>query len=50
MGSSISPVVGNIFMEHFEVVTLETYHLKPKFWKQFVDDTFAIQSHNLLAL
>jgi len=31
MGSSIPPVAANIFMEQFETLSLETFHLKRKF-------------------
>jgi hypothetical protein len=45
MGSSLSPVVANIFMEHFETLALNNFHLKPKCWFRFVDDTFVIWPH-----
>jgi hypothetical protein len=45
MGSSLSLVVANIFMEHFESLALNNFHLKPKCWFQFVDDTFVIWPH-----
>jgi hypothetical protein len=49
MGSSLSPVVANIFMEHFETLTLNIFHLKPKCYFRFVDNTFVILPHNLFA-
>jgi hypothetical protein len=45
MGSSLSPVVANIFMEHFETLSLRRFHLKPKCWFYFVDDIFVIWPH-----
>ena len=42
MGSPLSPIVANIFMEHFEKETLETAPHPPSPWKRFVDDTFVI--------
>ena len=45
MGWSLSPVVANIFMEHFESLALSSFHLKPKCWFHFVDDMFVIWSH-----
>ena len=42
MGSPLSPIVANIFMENFEKVALETTPHPPSLWQTFVDDTFAI--------
>ena len=40
MGSSLSPVLANIFMEHFEKYLLEDIpvDLRPTFWLRYVDD------------
>jgi hypothetical protein len=45
MGSSLSLMAANIFMEHFENLALKIFHLKPKCWFRFVDDTFVIWPH-----
>ena len=45
MGSPLSPIVANIFMESFETLALNSYTLKPKVWKIFVDDTNVIWTH-----
>ena len=50
MGSPLSPVVANLFMEDFESRALATAPLKPKVWKQFVDETFINWSHGHLEL
>ncbi len=45
MGSPLSPVIANIFMETFEQHILESFVLKPKCWYRYVDDTFVIWPH-----
>jgi hypothetical protein len=45
MGNALSPVVSNIFMEHFEELVLRTPNHRPFLWLRYVDDTFVIWPH-----
>ena len=42
MGSPVSPIVANLFMEDLENKALATSSHPPSLWKRFVDDTFII--------
>ena len=46
MGSSISPIVANIFMEEFDTRALATSPCTPKIQKRFVDDAFTVIKKN----
>ena len=43
MGSPVSPIVANLYMEYLEQKALSTAPHPPRFWHRFVDDTFVIQ-------
>ena len=42
MGSPVSPVVSDIFMEDFEDKALSDGSICPRLWKRFVDDVLAV--------
>ena len=42
MGSPVSPIVANLYMEHFEQKALSAPPT-PRFWHRYMDDTFVIQ-------
>ncbi len=41
MGSPVSAVVANLYMEFFEEEDLNSASVKPVLWKRYVDDIFA---------
>ena len=42
MGSPVSPVIADIFMEEFEDRAFATYLSVPRIWNRFVDDVIAV--------
>ena len=45
MGSPLSPVIANMYMETLEEKSIQTSELKPKLWLRYVDDILVIWSH-----
>jgi hypothetical protein len=45
MGSPLSPVVANLYMECLEKTWNRLFPLKPKEWKIYVDDTHFVWPH-----
>ena len=45
MGSPLSPMVTNLYMEYFEKKAIDSLPLKPKYWRRYVDDTNFILHH-----
>ena len=44
MGSSVSPIVANLYMEYLEQKALSTAPTPPRFWCRYMDDTFVINN------
>ena len=42
MGSPVSTVIASLYMESFEEQAITSSSYKPRIWKRYVDDTFAI--------
>ena len=42
MGSPISPIVANLYMEDFEIKAISSAVHPPSIWKMFVDGTFVV--------
>ena len=45
MGSPLSPIIANLFMEDLEVRAMQLAILRPSLWLRYVDDTFVIWPH-----
>ena len=45
MGSPLSPIVSNLFMEYLEIKSFASAQFLLKKWKRFVDDTCVIWPH-----
>ena len=48
MGSPISPIVANIFMQNYEKRMLVGFENPPRVWLRYVDDTLVVIRENLL--
>ena len=42
MGSPVSAVIANIYMEEFEEQAVTNVTCKPKVWKRYIDNTFTV--------
>jgi hypothetical protein len=44
VGDLLSPMVNNMFTEHFEEIALDTEHHKPTKWLIYINDIFVVWS------
>jgi retron-type reverse transcriptase len=49
MGSTLSPLLANIFITAFEMEAIDSNPMKLKCWHRYVDDVFAIWPHRPFA-
>ena len=42
MGSPLSPIIANLYMEAFEEKAINTSPMPPSVWRRFADDNFVI--------
>ena len=51
LGSPISPIIGNMFMEIFEIKSLGSAPNPPCFWGRYIDDTGTVhKKHHVQGL
>jgi len=50
MGSPLSPIVANLFMDNFEKRSLDSFPLKPSRWKRYVDGRNVLWPHGKVEL
>ena len=48
MGSPVSPIVANLFMEWFESNAINSFKYNITIWKRYVDDTIVALCDSLL--
>ena len=50
MGSPVSPIIANLFMEDYEEWALDDETLAPRIWFRYVDDTFTVLDRDKVEL
>ena len=50
MGSPLSPIIANLYMQHFDELARDLSPLNPRMQLCFADDTFVVWQHGEIPL
>ena len=47
MGTPLSPLLANYFVENIETIALDSYFLKHKLWGRYMDDIISVWNYRV---